>query len=85
MEYIQKAFKSNWITSGGPNVDQFENELQDYFSKGSYVAALNSGTSAIHLVLILLGVNDGDEVVCQSMTFSASAIQFYIKKQFRYL
>lgn len=72
-EYIKKAFESNWITSGGPNVDQFENELQDYFERESFVAALNSGTSAIHLALILLGVKDGDEVICQSMTFSASA------------
>ncbi|WP_307299240.1 DegT/DnrJ/EryC1/StrS aminotransferase family protein [Flavobacterium sp. SORGH_AS_0622] len=72
-QYIKKAFESNWITSGGPNVDQFENELQDYFEEGSYIAALNSGTSAIHLALILLGVKDGDEVICQSMTFSASA------------
>ncbi len=72
-EYIKKALHSNWITSGGPNVDQFENELQDYFEQGSYIAALNSGTSAIHLALILLGVERGDEVICQSMTFSASA------------
>lgn len=72
-EYIQKAFKSNWITSGGPNVDQFENRLEDYFGKESFVAALNSGTSAIHLALILLGIKDGDEVICQSLTFSASA------------
>jgi dTDP-4-amino-4,6-dideoxygalactose transaminase len=72
-EYIQKALKSNWITSGGPNVDQFENELQNYFGQDSFVAALNSGTSAIHLALILLGVQNDDEVICQSMTFSASA------------
>lgn len=73
LEYIQNALKSNWITSGGPYVDQFENKLQDYFEQGSYIAALNSGTSAIHLALILLGIEDGDEVICQSMTFSASA------------
>lgn len=72
-EYIQKALKSNWITSGGPNVDEFENELQNYFDKGKFVAALNSGTSAIHLALLLLGVKEGDEVICQSMTFAASA------------
>lgn len=72
-EYIQKALHSNWITSGGPNVNEFENKLQNYFGKESYIAALNSGTSAIHLALILLGVEDGDEVICQSMTFSASA------------
>lgn len=73
LKYIQKALKSHWITSGGPNVDQFENKLQDYLGNQSYVVALNSGTSAIHLALILLGVKDDDEVICQSMTFSASA------------
>ncbi len=72
-EYIQKALKSNWITSGGPNVDEFESELQNYFEKETFVAALNSGTSAIHLALVLLDIKDGDEVICQSMTFSASA------------
>lgn len=72
-EYVQKALGSNWITSGGPNVDDFENKLQDYFDEGSFTAALNSGTSAIHLALILLGVKANDEVICQSMTFAASS------------
>jgi len=72
-EYIQKALKTNWITSGGPNVNEFENELQNYFGNQSFIAALNSGTSAIHLALILLGVKEDDEVICQSMTFAASA------------
>lgn len=72
-EYVQKALDSNWVTSGGPNVDDFENKLQDYFDEGSFTAALNSGTSAIHLALILLGVKANDEVICQSMTFAASA------------
>lgn len=72
-EYIQKALKSNWITSGGPNVDEFEGQLEYYFKNKNSVAALNSGTSAIHLALILLDVKAGDEVICQSMTFSASA------------
>ena len=71
--YIQKALKSNWITSGGPNVDEFENELQRYFENENFIVASNSGTSAIHLALILLDVKAGDEVICQSMTFSASA------------
>jgi len=73
MEYIEKALQSNWITSGGPNVNDFETELQNYFGEDSFVAALNSGTSAIHLSLILLGVKQGDEIICQSLTFSASA------------
>lgn len=72
-KYIQKALDDNWITSGGPNVDGFENDLEKYLGDSVSVAALNSGTSAIHLALILLQVKDGDEVICQSMTFSASA------------
>src|SRR5690606_676801 len=58
---------------GGPNVDCFEKELENFVKEDSFVIALNSGTSAIHLALILLGVQSGDEVICQSMTFSASA------------
>lgn len=72
-EYISKALHNNWITSGGPNVDDFESELQKYFDERLFVAALNSGTSAIHLALILLGIKKDDEVICQSMTFAASA------------
>jgi len=72
-EYVQKALETHWITSGGPNVDAFEYELEKYFESGNFVTALNSGTSAIHLALILLGVKAGDEVICQSLTFSASA------------
>jgi len=72
-EYVQKALETNWITSGGPNVDDFEIKIENYFNNEFFVTALNSGTSAIHLALILLGVKSGDEVLCQSMTFSASA------------
>lgn len=72
-KYIQRAFDTNWITSGGPNVKEFEDNIEKYFGDKSFVTALNSGTSAIHLALILLGVKTGDEVICQSMTFSASA------------
>lgn len=73
LKYIQKALDDNWITSGGPNVNDFENDLQGFLQDDVSVAALNSGTSAIHLALILLGVKAEDEVICQSMTFSASA------------
>jgi dTDP-4-amino-4,6-dideoxygalactose transaminase len=72
-DFVKKALETNWITSGGPNVDEFESSLQNYFADESFVTALNSGTSAIHLSLILLGVKKNDEVICQSMTFSASA------------
>ncbi|MEL1252642.1 aminotransferase class I/II-fold pyridoxal phosphate-dependent enzyme [Flavobacterium sp. DGU38] len=71
--YIQKAFDDNWITSGGPNVDDFEEVLGNYLKDDLYITALNSGTSAIHLALLLLEVGRGDEVICQSLTFSASA------------
>lgn len=72
-QFIQRALDSSWITSGGPNVDDFERELETYIKEKLFVTALNSGTSAIHLALILLGVESGDEVICQSLTFSASA------------
>lgn len=72
-DYIQKALQTNWITSGGPNVDEFESVLENYLDEKLFVSALNSGTSAIHLALVLLGVKEGDEIICQTMTFSASA------------
>lgn len=71
--YIAEAFESNWIAPLGANVTGFENSLENYLSQGVHVAALSSGTAAIHLALVLLGVGPGDEVLCQSMTFSASA------------
>lgn len=72
-KYVNEAFDTNWIAPLGPNVTGFENDLEYYLSNKSYVGALSSGTSALHLGLILLGVSYGDEVICQSMTFSASA------------
>lgn len=73
LPYIQKAFDSNWVAPLGPNVTGFEDDLQSYLNGNRHVAALASGTSALHLSLILLGVGNGDEVICQSKTFSASA------------
>jgi len=72
MKYISEAFNSNWIAPLGPNVDNFEKELAKYISVKS-CAALSSGTAAIHLALIILGVKSGDEVICSSFTFAASA------------
>lgn len=72
-KYVQEAFDSNWIAPLGPNVTGFENDLAQFLGNGVQVAALSSGTAALHLGLILLGVQAGDEVICQSMTFSASA------------
>jgi len=71
--YIEQAFSNNWIAPLGPNVTGFENDLEKYLSNGSFVGALSSGTAALHLGLILLDVKQDDEVLCQSMTFSASA------------
>jgi len=71
-QYINKAFQSNWIAPLGPNVDGFENDLKKYLGDSSYVTALSSGTAALHLALILIGVTKNDEVICQSKTFSAS-------------
>jgi len=70
--FVQEAFDTNWIAPLGPNVNGFENDLQQYTGV-KHAAALSSGTSAIHLALIMLDVQAGDVVICQSMTFSASA------------
>lgn len=72
-DYINAAFADNWVVPLGPNVERFEKELEIFLGKGLHVAALSSGTAAIHLGLLLLGVGRDDEVICQSMTFSASA------------
>lgn len=72
-KYVQEAFDTNWVAPLGPNVNGFEEDLEKYLGEGSLVGALSAGTAALHLGLILLGVNAGDEVICQSMTFSASA------------
>lgn len=70
--YVKEAFDTNWIAPLGPHVDGFEKDLAA-FTGSKYAAALSSGTSAIHLALIMLDVKAGDEVLCQSFTFSASA------------
>lgn len=73
LKYIHEAFDKNWVAPLGPNVEGFEKDLENYLGANVNVAALSAGTAAIHLGLILLGVERGDEVICQSMTFSASA------------
>lgn len=73
LKYIHEAFEQNWIAPLGPNVNEFEKSLEDYLGNNVSVAALSSGTAAIHLGLKLLDVQAGDEVICQSMTFAASA------------
>lgn len=76
-EFIHEAFLTNWVVPLGPNVDGFENDLATWLGEKSasplHVVALSSGTAAIHLALVILGVGPGDEVICQSFTFAASA------------
>ncbi|WP_353170646.1 DegT/DnrJ/EryC1/StrS family aminotransferase [Flavobacterium sp.] len=72
-QYIKEAFDANWVAPLGPNVNGLEQDLENYLGNQTHVGALSSGTAAIHLGLILLDVQAGDEVICQSMTFSASA------------
>jgi len=71
LKYIHEAFEQNWIAPLGPNVDNFEKELARYLGV-KHVAALSSGTAAIHLALIMLGVGSGDYVIVQSFTFAAT-------------
>ncbi len=71
--FVREAFETNWVAPLGPNVNGFESDIETYLENDSNVAALSSGTGALHLALILLGVTNGDEVLCQSMTFAASA------------
>jgi dTDP-4-amino-4,6-dideoxygalactose transaminase len=71
-EFVKEAFDTNWVAPLGPNVDGMEKDLVN-FTGAKHAAALSSGTSAIHLALIMLGVGPGDYVLCQSFTFSASA------------
>lgn len=72
-KYIQEAFDTNWVVPLGPNVNGLEEDLKTYLDANKPVVALSAGTAAIHLALVQLGVKAGDEVICQSFTFSASA------------
>jgi len=72
-DFIKEAFDTNWVVPLGPNVDAFEKALVNFIGENKKVVALSAGTAAIHLALIQLGVTQGDEVICQSFTFSASA------------
>ncbi|MDD2960692.1 MAG: aminotransferase class I/II-fold pyridoxal phosphate-dependent enzyme [Muribaculaceae bacterium] len=72
MKWIEEAFKESWVVPLGPNVDEFEARLEKYLGANN-VVALSAGTAALHLGLVMLGVEAGDEVICQSFTFSASA------------
>lgn len=72
LDYVHAAFDTNWIAPLGPNVNGFEEELEMYNEIG-HCAVLSSGTAALHLALINLGVEQGDEVLCSTFTFSATA------------
>ena len=72
-DFIKEAFDTNWVVPLGPNVDNFEKDLSGYIKEECHVVALSAGTAALHLGLVELGVKPGDEVVCQSFTFAASA------------
>jgi len=72
-KFVKEAFDTNWVAPLGPNVNGLESDLASFLNSESKVAALSSGTAALHLSLILLDIKSGDEVICQSMTFSASA------------
>lgn len=73
LNYIHQAFEENWVAPLGPNVNEFEKSLERFLNADVQIAALSAGTAALHLALIECGVGYGDEVICQSMTFSASA------------
>lgn len=73
IKYIHEAFEENWVAPLGPNVNGFEQEIETYLHQNNFVAALSTGTGALHLALIVLGVKPGDSVICQTMTFSATA------------
>ncbi|MBW8360034.1 MAG: DegT/DnrJ/EryC1/StrS family aminotransferase [Weeksellaceae bacterium] len=73
LKYIHEAFDENWVAPLGPNVNGFEDDLEQFLGQNIYVAALSSGTAALHLALMMLNVKRGDEVFCQTMTFAASA------------
>lgn len=72
-QFIQEAFDTNWVVPLGPNVDGFEKDLESYIGGNKSIVALSSGTAAIHLALLQMGVGPGDEVICQSFTFAATA------------
>lgn len=73
LKYIHEAFDENWVAPLGPNVNGFEKNLEQYLNPDFKIAVLSSGTAALHLALINLGIKHDDEVICQSFTFSATA------------
>lgn len=72
-EFVKQAFDTNWIAPIGPAINGFEKDLESYLGNQVHVTALSSGTAAIHLALLVLGIQPEDEVLCQSLTFVATA------------
>ena len=72
-DFIKEAFDTNWVVPLGPNVNGFEADLEGYVGQEKHIVALSAGTAALHLALVMLDVKAGDEVICQSFTFAASA------------
>ena len=73
IEYVQKAITSGWLAPFGEQIDLFENNLQNKLNTNKSLLVLNSGTSAIHLALKLIGVTNGDKIICQTNTYIATA------------
>lgn len=71
-KYVEEAFNTHWVAPLGPNVDAFEKDLEAFIGADRHIAALSSCTAAIHLALLMLGVGNDDEVLCQSLSFCAS-------------
>ena len=71
-QYVSEAIDSNWLTTAGPHITRFEKALESYLDTRKPAVLLNSGTSALHLALIDLGIESGDEIICQDLTFVAS-------------
>lgn len=73
LKYIHSAFENNWVAPQGPNVDLFEDKLEYYLEESRHITCVSTGSAALHLALIILGIKPLDEVICQTFTFSASA------------
>ena len=72
LQYISEAIDSNWMTTAGPQITRFEKALESYLDTPKPVVALNSGTAALHLALVDSGIEPGDEIICQDLTFVAT-------------
>lgn len=72
LDFVQAAFRSNWVAPAGPDIDAFQQEICDY-TGAPHAVAVTSGTAALHLALLALHVTEGDEVICSTFTFAGGA------------